>query len=110
MTTEADHTELCEFIQQHADTRLKEDLLLFWRKYPHARFTSGIVARAVDRNRRVDVEEALECLVEADLLEKHIQSGFPLYRLTTLDPSKRECIMSLPRHRAALRTRCAAAL
>jgi len=103
MMTQTAGTDLSQFVREHANTGLKRDLLLFWRRYPYARFTSGIVARAVDRNRRVDVEEVLECFVQADLLEKHTQQGLPFYRLTTVDTLKRECILNLPAHRAGLR-------
>ena len=103
MVTETIAADLSQFVREHADTRLKHDLLFFWRKYPYARFTSGIVARAVDRNRRIDVEEALERFVQAELLEKHTQQGLPFYRLTTVDSSKRECILNLPTPQAGLK-------
>jgi len=103
MVTDTAETNLSNFVKKHADTGLKQDLLIFWRRYPYARFTSGIIARAVDRNRRVDVEEALECFVQAELLEKHTQQGLPFYRLTTIDTSKRDCVLNLPAHKAGLR-------
>lgn len=78
-----------QFLQDHADTGLKLDLLRFWRKYPYAKFTCGIIARAVDCRRRVDVEEALECFVRAELLEEHTRQGLRLYCLTN-DPLKRQ--------------------
>lgn len=90
------------FLTNHADTGLKHDLLLFWQKYPYARFTSGIIARAVDRNRRVDVEEALECFVKAELIEKHVRQGLPFYRLTA-EPTKRQDVLDLPVRRGSLR-------
>lgn len=99
MVTELTATDLSQFVTEHADTPLKRDLLLFWKKYPYARFTSGIVARAVDRNRRIDVEIALECFVQAELLEKYTQQGLPFYRLTTVDSPKRECVLNLPARR-----------
>jgi len=80
---------------KHADTSLKRDVLDFWRRYPYAKFTCGIVARAVSSKRRLDVEEALECLVRAELLDKHIQQGMPFYSLTA-EPSRRQNVLDLP--------------
>ena len=87
-----------QFINKHASnhtgTRLKSDLLFFWSRYPHAKFTSGVIAGALDCARKVDVEEALNALVTAEITEKHTKQGLPFYCLTT-DPEKREPILRL---------------
>ncbi|MFC1924707.1 hypothetical protein ACFLXA_05035 [Chloroflexota bacterium] len=87
-----------QFINKHASnhtgTRLKSDLLFFWSRYPHAKFTSGVIAGALDCSRKVDVEEALNALVTAEITEKHTKQGLPFYCLTT-DPEKREPILRL---------------
>ncbi len=103
MTTQTrSNGDIARLLEEHGNTGLKLDLLLFWKKYPYARFTSGIVARAVDCNRRMDVEEALECFVKADLLQKHVRQGLHFYRLTE-DPSMRQKVLDLPARRGSLR-------
>jgi hypothetical protein len=83
-----------QFINNHADTQLKTDLLFFWNRYPYANFTAGVIARAVNCVRKADVEEALEVLVTDELIEKHTHQGQPFYCLTA-DPEKREPILRL---------------
>lgn len=80
---------------KHIDTGLKRDVLDFWRKYPYAKFTCGIIARAVDTRRRVDVEEVLESLVQAELVDKQVRQGMPYYSLTA-EPTRRQCVLSMP--------------
>jgi hypothetical protein len=104
MTMNRNNNHMMQFVGQYANTGLKRDLLLFWRKHPFAKFTSGGIAGAVDRNRRVDVEEALECFVEAELVEKHMERGQPLYCLSS-DSSKRWHVLNMPVFRIRLGSR-----
>lgn len=83
-----------KFINNHADTQLKMDILFFWNKHPNAKFSLGAIARSLDCARRVDIEEALEALVSAEFLEKHMQQGLPFYCLST-DSQKRGPILGL---------------
>ena len=95
MTMETNEkNEIKQLMKQHANTGLKIDLLFFWNKYPYAKFTSGIIARAIGSKRRFEVEEALEAFAEAELIEKHVQRGLPFYCLATA-PEKREPILKL---------------
>lgn len=89
-----DKSEVMQLVKKHADTGLKLDLLYFWNKHPYAKFTSGIITRIVDSKRRLDVEEALEALADAEIVEKHVQRGLPFYCLTT-SPEKREPVLQL---------------
>ncbi len=91
-----------EFTKEHANTWLKLDMLYFWSKYPYAKFTIGIIARALGCKRRVEVEEALDSFIKDDLVEKHTDKGLPFYCLTA-DPGKRECVLNLPAYRNSLR-------
>jgi hypothetical protein len=90
--------EVTQFVNQHGNTELKRDLLRFWNRYPYAKFTSGIIAHAL-HNRKVDIEEALESLVNAMLIEKHTRRGLPFYCLTA-EPEKRQWVLSLPPYKA----------
>jgi len=98
--------QVTQFVNEHANTGLKLDLLFFWSKYPYAKFTPGIIARALDCKRRVDIDEALESFVKARLIEKHTRQGLPFYCLTA-DPEKRQCVLSLSVHKANFRSLCA---
>ena len=85
---------ITQFINKHANTQLKTDLLFFWNRYPYAKFTAGVIAHAVSCVRKADVEEALENLATDELIEKHTQQGQLFYCLTT-DPEKREPVLKL---------------
>lgn len=63
------------------DTKLKTDLLSHLKRYPRAKFTSGAISHAVNGVRKVDLEEALECLVKDEYVEKHVQYGQLYYCL-----------------------------
>jgi hypothetical protein len=102
MSAEEKRSGVVEFVRQHANTWLKLDLLCFWGKYPYARFSVGIIARALGCKRRVDVEEALDSLLRDNLVERHTNNGLPFYCLTR-DPAKRECVLNLPAYRNHLR-------
>ena len=91
-----------DFSREHADTRLKLDLLCFWSRYPYAKLTVDIIARALGCQRIPDVEEALDCLVNESLVEKHDDNGLHFYSLTS-DAAKRDCIMRMPAYRSSLR-------
>jgi hypothetical protein len=103
MSAETDSRNgISEFARSHANTWLKLDLLYFWSKYPYAKFTAGIITRALGGRRRVDVEEALDSFVKDNLVDKHTDKGLPFYSLTS-DASKRECVLKMPAYKNSLR-------
>ena len=91
-----------QFAGQHANTWLKLDLLYFWSRYPHAKFTAGAIARALGCKRTTDVEEALDSFVKDNLVDKHTDRALPFYCLTD-DTSKRECVLDMRAYRSTLR-------
>jgi len=93
---------MIQFFKQYADTWLKFDLLLFWNRHPYAKFTSSTIARTLDRRRRAEVEEALDCFVHQKIVEKHNGQGLPFYGLTD-DPARRRFILNIPAYRNLLR-------
>jgi len=99
---EMEDNRVIEFARQHASTWLKLDLLCFWSRYPHAKFTAGIIARTLGCKRRADVEEALDSLVKDNLVDRHTDRGLPFYCLTG-DASKRECVLDMRTYRSSLR-------
>jgi hypothetical protein len=91
-----------DFARKHADTWLKLDLLCFWSKYPYAKLTVGIIARALSCKRRVDVEEALDSFVNESLVDRRADNGLLFYSLTS-DADKRDCVLNMPAYRSSLR-------
>jgi hypothetical protein len=91
-----------DFSRKHANTWLKLDLLCFWSKYPYAKLTVGIIARALGCKRRVDVEEALDSLVNESLVDRRADNGSLFYSLTS-DAGNRECVLSMPAYRSSLK-------
>ena len=94
-------SRMFQFLKQYVDTWLKLDLLLFWNKHPYAKFTSGAIARTLERRRRVEVEEALDSLVHEAIVERHTDQGQPFYCLTS-DPDKRRFVLNIPAFRTML--------
>ncbi len=83
--------EIISCLEMCTDNSIKRDLLGFLKKHPRAKFTSSIIAGLLSC-RRVYVEEALECFVQAELMEKHIVHGMHYYCLTA-EPGRQETIM-----------------
>ncbi len=103
MSPEMESTNrVLEFARRHANTWLKLDLLCFWGRYPYAKFTVGIIARALGSERRVDVEEALDSLVKDNLVDKCVDKGQPFYCLAG-DANSRECVLKMPVYKSSLR-------
>ncbi len=88
---------VAKFVRKHADTRLKFDLLFFWSQYPNAKFTLKAITHALNCRRRIDVEDALEALIEAELLEKHLHRELPFYCVAA-DPEKRQPFLQLSKY------------
>lgn len=81
---------------QIRDNLLKRDLYLFWGMHPRARFSMSIISYVLDCNKR-DLEVMLQTMVEAGLVETHIQNGVTLYSLTA-NEEKRRAILEFARH------------
>ena len=90
-----------QFLKKHADTWLKFDLMLFWNKHPYTKFTSGAIARILNRKRTAEVEEVLDTFVHDEIVEKHPEQGLPFYCLTS-DPDKRQFVLNIPAYRRSL--------
>ena len=86
--------EILQSVNEYVDKRLERNLLLFWSSYPHTKFTARTIAHAVNYPGKVDIEEALQCFVEDELLEKHICQGLDFYCLTT-ETEKRQWVLNL---------------
>ena len=67
---------------------VKRELLLFWGMHPNAKFSKSIIIYILDCNKR-ELETVLQAMVEAGLVETHIQNGVALYSLTTNEERRR---------------------
>ena len=85
-----------QFLEQHGDNTTKLELLFFWSRHPHARFSLKAIARALETNSRVsDVGQALEALTTAGLVDKHIESeGLYFYSLAA-ERARKEPVLEL---------------
>jgi hypothetical protein len=92
-----ENDEVMQFVKQHADNPLKMELLVFWSRYPNTRFSLGTISCALNRNRRGEVQRALESLAEIGFVDKHIHMGSPCYSLTS-EHQKRQPIISLSKY------------
>jgi hypothetical protein len=85
--------KLYQFIKKYADESLKMELLAFWGRHPNAKFAKLAIYHAQD-GRKVYVCRALEDMVEAGLVDTHINNGTPLYSLT-MNEEKRRLVIKL---------------
>ena len=78
-----------QFTKKHASTQVKTDLLFFWSRYPHAKFTLGAIAGALDGARKVDVEEALEAAeAGADIILLDNMNADDMHRVVDAIPAQ----------------------
>lgn len=89
-------TECEKSLMQPRDNLIKRDLYLFWGMHPSTKFSKPIISYVLDCNKR-ELEIVLQAMVEAGLVEKHIQNGVTLYPLTTND-EKRRIILEYVKH------------
>jgi len=90
----AEKDRMVQSVNEYVNSRLERDLLLFWSWHPHTNFTASTIAHVLNCPRKVDIEEALECFVKAELLEKHTWQDLSFYRLTA-EPEKRQRVLDL---------------
>jgi hypothetical protein len=80
--------ELLGFLEQYATDRLKTELLAFWGRHPKAKFSRSAIRCALDFG-KLDVDRALEQLVETGLVDVCANSKMPLYSLTANEERRR---------------------
>jgi len=73
---------------QIRDNQVERELYLFWGMHPSAKFSKPIISYVLDCNKR-ELEIVLQAMVEAGLVETHIQNGVTLYSLTTNEERRR---------------------
>jgi DNA-binding HxlR family transcriptional regulator len=86
--------ELLHFLSQYVDTHLKLDVLHFWGKYPNAKFSIGAITCALNKVRKIDLQQTVIALEREGLLQKHLHNGTVLYSLTP-DPERRGAVVKL---------------
>lgn len=94
MATKVEQEDVTQFIRQYADTPLKLELLILWSRHPNARFGEGVIAGALRRSRRLEIQEALHSLAEAGFVTRESgKSGErSLYSLTKENDMRRPVV------------------
>ena len=87
--------KLRQFIQECSNQYCLEPLL-FLGRHPHTRFSRLVIVHALDA-RRVDIDRALQHLINKGLVVMHAENGVPLYSLTE-DESLRSLAIGLSSH------------
>ncbi|MDD4860079.1 MAG: hypothetical protein PHR56_07775 [Dehalococcoidales bacterium] len=85
--------DLHRFLQNHGNSRIKRELLAFLGRHHSTRFAIFAICHSLGYH-RVDVEEALTCMIVAGIVEKHHSLSTASYSLTTED-EKRRIVMAL---------------
>jgi hypothetical protein len=81
------------FLAKHGNNQARRGLLLFWSRYPSAKFNKPVIYSAVTYPKS-DVEKALKDMVEEGIVVSSIQNKVTLYSLTP-NEGKRRAIMEL---------------
>jgi len=84
---------LYRFLEQHENNRVKRELLAFWGIHPNAKFGRRAICYALDCG-KLEADRALRALVEAGLIDTHMNNGLTLYSLTR-DEAKRRMVLEL---------------
>jgi hypothetical protein len=79
---------LYRFLEEHGNSRVKRQLLLFWGMHPNAKFSLLALRCAVDCS-RPDMKMALRSMIEEGLLDTHIYNDVSLYSLTRNEERRR---------------------
>ena len=84
---------LYRFLEQHGNNRVKRELLAFWGMHPNAKFGRRAICYALDCS-KLEAERALRALVNAGLVDTHMNNGLTLYSLTR-NEAKRRAVLEL---------------
>jgi len=71
-----------QFVEKYAGDHLKVELLAFWSRHPHDKFTASVISCALDHS-KLEVKRALKLLAETGLVDKFTTGALTLYNLTT---------------------------
>jgi DNA-binding HxlR family transcriptional regulator len=77
--------KLCQFVKEHTGDQYCLELLQFFGRYPHTRFSELAVVHALD-GRKLYMERALKELTNQGLVNRCVENNVPLYWLTTDEP------------------------
>ncbi|MFH1382987.1 MAG: hypothetical protein ABIH70_08895 [Chloroflexota bacterium] len=77
--------ELCQFVNEFADDQCSLELIQFWGRHPHTRFSQLTLIHAFDR-RRSETERTLRRLIAKGLVKTSTGNGVIFYWLTETEP------------------------
>jgi hypothetical protein len=79
--------ELDQFLKEYVDSQHCLEILRFFSKYPHARFSGLAVVHALNVNGvRSYIERALKHLIDKGVVKTYIENKVRLYSLTEDEP------------------------
>ena len=79
--------KLCSFIKDFSDDLNSLELLLFFSRYPNARFNRNALLHAPMSSGRFDCGIALKRLIDKKFVVAHSENGITLYSLTREEPA-----------------------
>ena len=75
--------ELCQFIEQYADSYHCLELFRFFGGYPHAKFSELAVVHALNSDHGESyIKKALIQLVDKGVIRRSVNNNIPLYSMT----------------------------
>ncbi len=77
--------EVHRFVQKFASDHYCLELMVFFGRHPHARFSHRAVIHAFSGSRAC-AEQVLERLTESGILRNQIENGVPVYSLCESEP------------------------
>ena len=73
--------KLHKLIEEYAEYRYCQEILLFLERHPHARFGHPTIIRALNGS-RWGTEQALNHLTHTGVVRKYVENGVTLYSLS----------------------------
>ena len=84
----ASEKQLFQLLSEYSGNRAKKDLLVFWCRHPNAKFARSAIYCDSGLN-RLEVDKALEEMVEAGLVDTSVHNSVRLYWLTANEERRR---------------------
>ena len=77
--------KLCHLVREYGDDHCSLDILMFFGKHPHARFSRMAIAHSIDAQ-RLNIDRPLKQLITDGLVRMYVENGLAVYSLTEDEP------------------------